>query len=75
MFNLTGNQEKCKLKPIFQPYTGETVVYLEEIDFRRESPYCVINGYYDKKSNKYIFCFDIICRLFFWLPSLHQFLL
>ena len=44
MFYLTGNQEKCKLKPIFQSYTGETIVYFEEIDLRRESPDCVINS-------------------------------
>lgn len=44
MFSLTGNQEKCKLKPIFQSYTGEAVVYFEEIDLRRESTDGVING-------------------------------
>lgn len=66
MFNLTGNQEKCKLKPIFQSYKGESVVYFEEIDLRRETPDCVINDSYDNESNKYIFFFDIICRFFFF---------
>ena len=79
MFNLTGNQEKCKFKPIFQSYKGESVVYFEEIDLRRETPDCVINDSYDNESNKYIFFFDIICRFFFFfffrLPPLHQFLL
>ena len=65
MFNLTGNQEKCKLKPIFQSYRGENVVYFEEINLRRETPDCVINDSYDE-SNKYIFFFDIICRFFFF---------
>lgn len=44
MLNLTGNQEKCKLKLIFQSYTGKRVVYFEEMDLRRESTDCVING-------------------------------
>ena len=69
MFNLTGNQEKCKWKPIFQSYRGESVVYFEEIDLRRETPDCVINDSYDKESNKYIFFFDIICRFFSFLAS------
>lgn len=44
MFSLTGNQEKCKLEPIFQSYTGETVVYFEEIDLKKGPTYCVVNG-------------------------------
>lgn len=42
MFNLTGNQEKCKWKLLFPSYTGESesVVYFEEIDVRRESTVC-----------------------------------
>lgn len=44
MFIRTGNQEKCKLKAIFQSYTEEIVVYFEEIDLKRESTDCVING-------------------------------
>lgn len=35
-------------------YTEETVVYFEEIDLKRESTDCVINGYYDKEREIHI---------------------
>jgi hypothetical protein len=44
MFDLTGNQKKCKLKPIFQSHTQETVVYFEEMDLKKESTDCIVNG-------------------------------
>lgn len=53
MLHLAGNKEKCKLKPIFQSYVEEIVVYFEEIDLR-ESTDCVINGYYDKEKEIHI---------------------
>lgn len=65
MFSLTGNKAKCKLKPIFQSYTEEGVVYLEEIDRKRKSTDCVINGDYDKERDTYS-ALIFICRLFFF---------
>lgn len=35
-------------------YTEETIVYFEEIDLKRESTDCVINGYYDKEREIHI---------------------
>lgn len=66
MFNLTGNQEKCKLKPIFQSYTEETIVYFEEIDLKNQQIVLLMATM--TRREKYIF-FDIICGLFFFLAS------
>lgn len=62
MFNPTGNQEKCKLKPIFQPSTEETIVYFEEIDLKNQQIVLLMATM--TRREKYIF-FDIICGLFF----------
>lgn len=68
MFNLTGNQEKCKLKPIFQSYTEETIVYFEEIDLKNQQIVLLMATM--TRREKYIF-FDIICGLFFFFGFLH----